>query len=84
MSRCTTTTHPATGQTRATVDVLTDQQLEERLGARLETGMGGVDSPSSSSAELPFGGVECSGFGRELGTLGVDEFANRKLIRIVG
>ena len=46
--------------------------------------MVGVDSPSSSSAELPFGGVECSGFGRELGTLGVDEFANRKLIRIVG
>lgn len=47
----------------------------------LETGMVYVNTPSKSAAELPFGGVKRSGVGRELGTLGIEEFANKKLIR---
>ncbi len=56
-------------------------QVAEEVSARLETGMVWVNSTSKSSAELPFGGVKRSGIGRELGTLGIEEFANHKLVR---
>ncbi|KAA0084637.1 NAD-dependent succinate-semialdehyde dehydrogenase [Mycolicibacterium sp. P9-64] len=49
---------------------------------RLEAGMVGVNSLIRSKANLPFGGVKASGIGRELGRLGLDEFANKKLLRI--
>lgn len=60
----------------------TDIERAQAVGAQLETGMVWVNSTSKSSAELPFGGVKRSGFGRELGQLGIEEFANRKLVRI--
>ena len=43
-----------------------------------------VNQPTGSSAELPFGGVKRSGYGRELSELGMFEFANRKLARPPG
>jgi succinate-semialdehyde dehydrogenase/glutarate-semialdehyde dehydrogenase len=41
-----------------------------------------VNRPFGTSAELPFGGVKNSGFGRELSEMGMDEFVNKKLVHL--
>ncbi|MGO4255916.1 aldehyde dehydrogenase family protein [Marmoricola sp. RAF53] len=61
----------------------TDPAQAERVADRLEVGMVFVNGVGLDSMELPFGGVKRSGFGRELGRAGVEEFINRKLIRTV-
>jgi succinate-semialdehyde dehydrogenase/glutarate-semialdehyde dehydrogenase len=59
-----------------------DQAL--RVADRIEAGMVFVNAVGAEGAELPFGGVKRSGFGRELGRFGMDEFVNKKLIRVGG
>ncbi|WP_029605978.1 NAD-dependent succinate-semialdehyde dehydrogenase [Kozakia baliensis] len=54
-----------------------------RLAAKVKTGMMFVNHPTWTCAELPFGGIKKSGFGRELSALGIDEFVNKKLITVV-
>ena len=49
----------------------------------LDTGMVYVNGVGADGAELPFGGVKRSGFGRELGRYGIEEFVNKKLIRVL-
>ena len=58
-----------------------DPALAADIASKLEVGMVTINSPSGSEANTPFGGVKRSGFGRELGTLGITEFLNYKLIR---
>ena len=58
-----------------------DTALAKKIGEQLEVGMVSINAPSGSEANTPFGGVKRSGFGRELGTLGITEFLNYKLIR---
>jgi succinate-semialdehyde dehydrogenase / glutarate-semialdehyde dehydrogenase len=61
-----------------------DPEQGERVADKLEAGMVYVNIVGADAAELPFGGVKRSGFGRELGRFGADEFVNKKLIRIGG
>ncbi|MGH2873782.1 MAG: NAD-dependent succinate-semialdehyde dehydrogenase [Solirubrobacteraceae bacterium] len=59
-----------------------DPEQALRVANRLDTGMVFVNAVGLEGAELPFGGVKRSGFGRELGRFGADEFVNKKMIRI--
>jgi succinate-semialdehyde dehydrogenase/glutarate-semialdehyde dehydrogenase len=42
-----------------------------------------VNHPTWTAPELPFGGVKHSGYGRELSSLGIQEFVNKKLVCVV-
>jgi succinate-semialdehyde dehydrogenase/glutarate-semialdehyde dehydrogenase len=57
----------------------TDEARAARVASRLEVGMTHVNIIAAEAAELPFGGVKRSGFGREMGPVGIGEFANRRL-----
>ncbi|MCC8173594.1 MAG: NAD-dependent succinate-semialdehyde dehydrogenase [Odoribacter sp.] len=52
-----------------------------KIARRINTGMVGINSSTSTTPELPFGGVKQSGYGRELSPMGIKEFVNPKLIR---
>jgi succinate-semialdehyde dehydrogenase / glutarate-semialdehyde dehydrogenase len=60
----------------------TDPEQAARVADQIDAGMVYVNIVGADSAELPFGGTKRSGFGRELGRYGADEFVNKKLIRI--
>jgi succinate-semialdehyde dehydrogenase/glutarate-semialdehyde dehydrogenase len=60
----------------------TDDEQARRVADKIEAGMVFVNAVGAEGVELPFGGVKRSGFGRELGRFGIDEFVNKKLIRI--
>ena len=59
-----------------------DPDQAQRVANHLDTGMVFINGVLADGAELPFGGVKRSGFGRELGRFGADEFVNKKMIRI--
>jgi succinate-semialdehyde dehydrogenase/glutarate-semialdehyde dehydrogenase len=60
----------------------TDPEQAMRVADQIEAGMVFVNGVGIEGVELPFGGIKRSGFGRELGRAGIDEFANKKLIRV--
>jgi succinate-semialdehyde dehydrogenase/glutarate-semialdehyde dehydrogenase len=53
----------------------------KRVATAVETGMMFINNIDWSDAELPFGGIKDSGYGRELGNMGIQEFVNKKLVR---
>jgi succinate-semialdehyde dehydrogenase/glutarate-semialdehyde dehydrogenase len=53
----------------------------KRVASLVDTGMMFVNNIDWTDADLPFGGVKNSGYGRELGSLGIQEFVNKKLVR---
>ncbi|WP_144156244.1 NAD-dependent succinate-semialdehyde dehydrogenase [Paraburkholderia sp. BCC1885] len=54
-----------------------------KVAQRISTGMVFVNHPTMVKADLPFGGIRHSGYGRELLGLGIKEFVNHKLIDVV-
>ncbi len=60
----------------------TDEEQALRVADRIEAGMVFINAVGAEGAELPFGGIKRSGSGRELGTFGIDEFVNKKMIRV--
>ena len=59
-----------------------DQQEQELFTSELETGMVFFNSMVASDPRIPFGGIKRSGFGRELGAMGIREFMNAKTVWI--
>jgi succinate-semialdehyde dehydrogenase/glutarate-semialdehyde dehydrogenase len=59
-----------------------DEERAKRVAEQLEVGMANVNTPAGEGADLPFGGTKRSGFGRELGPLGIDEFVNKRLFYV--
>jgi succinate-semialdehyde dehydrogenase/glutarate-semialdehyde dehydrogenase len=53
-----------------------------RVASRVETGMMFINNIDWADAEFPFGGIKDSGYGRELGDMGIQQFVNKKLVRI--
>ena len=64
--------------------ITSDPDQAMRVADQIDAGMVFVNAAGLEGAELPFGGVKRSGFGRELGRFGADEFVNKKMIRIAG
>jgi len=60
----------------------TDPARLRRVAEQIEAGMVYFNRAGGSSADLPFGGIKRSGIGRELGPAGIEEFMNKKAIRL--
>jgi succinate-semialdehyde dehydrogenase/glutarate-semialdehyde dehydrogenase len=54
----------------------------KRVASRVDTGMVFVNHPTWTTPDLPFGGIKNSGYGRELSSMGIQEFVNKKLVRV--
>jgi len=59
-----------------------DEARAQQVADRLDVGMVHINAFNVGGEDLPFGGVKRSGFGRELGPLGMDEFVNKQLLTI--
>ena len=60
----------------------TDIQHGIEVAQKISTGMVYINHPTGVAADLPFGGVRRSGYGRELVGFGIKEFVNHKLIAV--
>jgi succinate-semialdehyde dehydrogenase/glutarate-semialdehyde dehydrogenase len=61
-----------------------DEKRARKIAEQLDVGMTNVNIAAADGAEMPFGGIKRSGFGRELGPLGMEEFVNKRLFYIGG
>lgn len=66
----------------ASIMTFDTNRAERELVHRIDSGMVFVNDFSRSIIPVPFGGVKCSGIGRELGDIGIKEFVNAKTVFI--
>jgi len=59
-----------------------DIERGKKVADQIDTGMVFINHPTWTKEDLPFGGTKGSGYGRELSELGIQEFVNKKLIRV--
>ena len=58
-----------------------DLEAGRRVASAVEAGMMFINNLDWLDADLPFGGIKNSGYGRELGDMGIHQFVNKKLVR---
>ena len=54
----------------------------KRMASRIDTGMVFINQSTWTAPDLPFGGIRHSGYGHELSSQGIQEFVNKKLVRV--
>ena len=59
-----------------------DKERGKSAADQIDAGMVFINHPTWAQADLRFGGTKGSGFGRELSELRIQEFVNKKLIRV--
>ena len=59
-----------------------DIERGKRVASLIDTGMVFINQPTWTTPDLPFGGIKNSGYGRELSSMGIQEFVNKKLVRV--
>jgi len=59
-----------------------DIERGKRIASRIDTGMVFINHSTWTASDLPFGGIKNSGYGRELSSMGIQEFVNKKLVRV--
>lgn len=59
-----------------------DVARAKRVASRISSGMVFINHPTWTVCDLPLGGIKNSGYGRELSSLGIQEFVNKKLVRV--
>ncbi|MGN5732881.1 NAD-dependent succinate-semialdehyde dehydrogenase [Arthrobacter psychrochitiniphilus] len=60
----------------------TDTEQALAVAQQIHSGMVAINTAGGEGAGMPFGGVKRSGFGRELGPLGMEEFVNKQLLYV--
>lgn len=60
-----------------------DPERGKRVASAVDTGMMFINNINWLDADLPFGGIKNSGYGRELGAMGMQQFVNKKLVRFI-
>lgn len=90
MNETIQTINPATNETIATYDLMSESEMDrivdhaiELATKHTETGMVFISGFGLAKPNISFGGVKNSGYSREHGCFGICEFVNCKAVKVV-